>query len=178
MKKYISLLLVLTTTLMVANTKVDISYKLVAVYENTVIDGLAENAEEGAIFITESLHLQDNAVLKIKNACLLITGDLTGNGSIEIDDSATVMLQGEESGKITFLKNVLADDTCQQSSGEKSFQFVTQLPRGLRYSVYTKDTKRLVFKGEVDDYLVYLSDKKPYYIKVEGYKLREITFGH
>ncbi len=175
MKRFLPLLALLLTSVVFANTKIDISYKLMSVTENTVINGLDENTEEGVIFITESLHLEAGARIKIRNACLIILGDLTGTGIIDVDSSATVTLEGEEQGRITFINRFLADDTCQQSIDQKTFRHIIEVPQGLNYSLYTLDG-RLLDKGKVDDYIHYLVDPKTYLIKIEGYKLRKIVF--
>ncbi len=175
MKRFLPLLALFLTSVVFANTKIDISYKLMSVTENTVINGLDENTEEGVIFITESLHLEAGARIKIRNACLIILGDLTGTGIIDVDSSATVTLEGEEQGRITFINRFLADDTCQQSIDQKTFRHIIEVPQGLNYSLYTLDG-RLLDKGKVDDYIHYLIDPKTYLIKIEGYKLRKIVF--
>ncbi len=175
MKTLLPLLFFLLTSVVFANTKIDISYKLMSVSENTVVDGLDENTEEGVIFITESLHLENGARIKIRNACLIILGDLTGNGIIDVDESATITLEGEEQGRITFANSFLADNTCQQSTDQKTFRHIIEVPQGTKYSLYTL-SGRLLDKGEIDDYIQYLVDPKPYLIKVEGYKLKKIIF--
>ncbi|WP_025739627.1 hypothetical protein [Aquimarina pacifica] len=175
MKKFIPLLMLLVTSTIVANTKIDISYKLMSVTENTIVDGLDENTEEGVIFITESLHLEEGVRIKVRNACLIILGDLTGTGIIDVDDSATVTLEGDKRGRFTFINQFLADNTCQQSTDEKVFKSIREVPKGLGYSLYSM-SGRLLDKGEVDDYLHDYVDPKKYLIKVEGYKLTEIVF--
>lgn len=174
MKKFLPLFL-LCTSLAFANVKIDISSKLMSVTETTVVDGLDENTDEGVIFITESLHLENGARIKIRNACLIILGDLTGNGIIDVDDSATVTLEGEESGRVTFTSNFLADATCQQSTDQKELEDIKLVPQGLQYSLYTL-TGRLLDKGTIDDYIQMYMDPKTYLIKVEGYKLTRIVF--
>ncbi len=175
MKTLLPLIALFLTSVVFANTKIDISYKLMSVTENTVIDGLDENTDEGVIFITESLHIEDGARIKIRNACLIILGDLTGNGVIDVDSSATVTLEGNEEGRITFINRFLADNTCQQSTDQKTFRHIIEVPQGLKYSLYTLDG-RLLDKGQVDDYIHYLVDPKTYLIKVEGYKLKKYVF--
>jgi len=158
-----------------ANTKIDISYKLMYVTENTVIDGLDENTEEGVIFITESLHLESGAKIKVRNACLIILGDITGSGILDIDESATVTLEGGKKGLITFNNKFLADATCQQSTDQKTFKHIIEVPQGLNYSLYSMGG-RLLDKGVIDDYIQYLNDPKTYLIKIEGYKLKRYVF--
>lgn len=175
MKRALPLLMMMTATLTFANVKIDITSKLMSVVEDTVIDGLDENANEGVIFITESLHLEAGARLKIRNACLVILGDLTGSGVIDVDDSATITLEGDESGKISFINRFLADNTCQQFSGQKTFKDIKEVPQGLNYSLYTM-AGRLLDKGKVDDYIHNYIDPKTYLIKIEGYKLKKIIF--
>ncbi|MEW7290570.1 hypothetical protein [Aquimarina sp. 2304DJ70-9] len=175
MKTFLPLLALFLTSITFANTKIDISYKLMSVTENTVVNGLDENTEEGVIFITESLHIEAGARIKVRNACLIILGDLTGNGIIDIDDSATVTLEGEEQGRITFINNFLADDTCQQSKDQKTFRHIIEVPQGLKYSLYNM-SGRLLDKGEIDDYIHYLVDPKTYLIKIEGYKITKYVF--
>ncbi|WP_159090809.1 hypothetical protein [Aquimarina aquimarini] len=175
MKTILPLLLLFITSLTFANSKIDISYKLMSVTENTVVDGLDENTEEGVIFITESLHLEDGVRIKVRNACLIILGDLTGNGIIDIDHTATVTLEGEEQGRITFVDRFLADNTCQQSTDEKTFKHIKDVPQGLNYSLYNM-SGRLLDKGEVDDYIQNYMDPKTYLIKIDGYKLKRIIF--
>ncbi|WP_074409274.1 MULTISPECIES: hypothetical protein [Aquimarina] len=175
MKKFLPLLALLLTSITFANTKIDISYKLMSVTENTVVDGLDENSEEGVIFITESLHLEAGVRIKVRNACLIILGDLTGNGIIDIDDTATVTLEGEEQGRITFINRFLADDTCQQTTDQKTFKHIKEVPQGLKYSLYNM-SGRLLDKGEVDDYIQNYIDPKTYLIKIDGYKLKKIIF--
>ncbi|SHJ06490.1 hypothetical protein [Aquimarina spongiae] len=175
MKTLLPLIALFLTSVVFANTKIDISYKLMSVTENTVIDGLDENTDEGVIFITESLHIEDGARIKIRNACLIILGDLTGNGVIDVDSSATVTLEGNEEGRITFINRFLADNTCQQTTDQKTFRHIIEVPQGLKYSLYTLDG-RLLDKGQVDDYIHYLVDPKTYLIKVEGYKLKKYVF--
>ncbi|TPN82213.1 hypothetical protein [Aquimarina algicola] len=175
MRIFLPLLAFFVTGLTFSTTKIDISYKLMSVTENTVVDGLDENSEEGVIFITESLHLEDGARIKVRNACLIILGDLTGNGIIEIDESATVTLEGQEQGRITFTNRFLADDTCQQSTDQKTFKNIKDVEQGLNYSLYTM-SGRLLDKGEVDDYIQNYIDPKPYLMKIEGYKLKKIIF--
>lgn len=174
MKTILSIFL-LASAVTFANVKIDISSKLMSVSENTVINGLDENTEEGVIFITESLHLDAGANIKIRNACLVILGDLTGNGTIDIDNSATVTLEGEESGRITFSNNFLADATCQQNTDLKELEHIRLVPQGLNYSLYTL-SGRLLDKGQVDDYIQSYFDPKTYLIKIEGYKLTKIVF--
>ncbi|AXT58851.1 hypothetical protein D1816_00295 [Aquimarina sp. AD10] len=145
------------------------------VTENTVIDGLDENTEEGVIFITESLHVEEGARVKVRNACLIILGDITGKGIIDIDESATVTLEGEKQGRFTFINRFLADDTCQQSTDQKTFRHIIEVPQGLKYSLYSLDG-RLLDKGTIDDYIQHLVDPKTYLLKIEGYKLRKIVF--
>ncbi len=175
MKTLLPLFALFLTSIAFANTKIDISYKLMSVTENTVVDGLDENTEEGVIFITESLHIEAGAKIKVRNACLIILGNLTGNGTIDIDSSATVTLEGEEQGRITFINRFLADDTCQQSTDQKTFRHIIEVPQGLKYSLYTT-SGRLLDKGTIDDYIQYLVDPKTYLIKVEGYKLKKYVF--
>ncbi|WP_128755315.1 hypothetical protein [Aquimarina sediminis] len=175
MKRFLPLLVLFLTSITFANTKIDISYKLMSVTENTIVDGLDENTEEGVIFITESLHLEDGVRIKVRNACLIILGDLTGTGIIDIDDSATVTLEGEEQGRITFINRFLADDTCQQSTDQKTFKHIKDVPLGVNYSLYNM-SGRLLDKGEVDEYIQNYVDPKTYLIKVDGYKLRKIVF--
>ncbi len=175
MKTFLLISVMLLSSVTFASTKIDISYKLMSVTENTIVDGLDENTEEGVIFITESLHLENGARIEVRNACLIILGDLTGNGIIDIDDSATVTLEGEEQGRITFINRFLADDTCQQTKDQKVFKHIREVPRGLTYSLYNM-SGRLLDKGEVDDYLHDYIDPKTYMIKVEGYKLTKIIF--
>ncbi|TSE09609.1 MULTISPECIES: hypothetical protein [Aquimarina] len=175
MKTLLPLLVLFITSVTLANTKIDISYKLMSVTENTIVNGLDENTEEGVIFITESLHLEDGVRIKVRNACLIILGDLTGNGIIDIDDTATVTLEGQEQGRITFIDRFLADDTCQQSTDLKTFKDIKEVPQGLNYSLYNM-SGRLLDKGEVDDYIQNYLDPKTYLIKIEGYKLKQIVF--
>ncbi len=175
MKTFLPLLFLFVTSVSLANTKIDISYKLMYVTHNTIINGLDENTEEGVIFITESLHLEAGANIKVRNACLIILGNLTGTGTIDVDSTATVTLEGEEQGRITFTNKFLADDTCQQSTDQKTFRHIIEVPQGLKYSLYTI-SGRLLDKGEVDDYIQYLVDPKEYLIKVEGYKLKKYIF--
>ncbi len=175
MKTFLPILVLFITSITLANTKIDISYKLMSVTENTIVNGLDENTEEGVIFITESLHLEDGVRIKVRNACLIILGDLTGNGIIDIDETATVTLEGQEEGRITFIDRFLADDTCQQNTDLKTFKDIKEVPLGLSYSLYNM-AGRLLDKGEVDDYLHNYFDPKTYLIKIEGYKLREIVF--
>ncbi|MBP2833626.1 hypothetical protein J8281_15630 [Aquimarina sp. U1-2] len=175
MKTFLPLIVLLITSVTYANTKIDISYKLMYVTENTVIDGLDENTEEGVIFITESLHLEAGARIKVRNACLIILGDLSGSGIIDVDSSATITLEGEKQGRVTFINRFLADDTCQQSTAQKTFRHIIEVPQGLKYSLYSLDG-RLLDKGEIDDYLHYLRDPKTYFIKIEGYKLKKYIF--
>ncbi|GAA3509643.1 hypothetical protein GCM10022393_22920 [Aquimarina addita] len=159
-----------------ANVKIDISNRLTSVTENIVINGLDENTEEGVIFITESLHLEGGARIMLRNACLIILGDISGTGIIDVDDTATVTLEGEKRGRITFTTNLLADATCQQSLGVETFKDITDVPEGLTYSLYTL-SGRLLDKSKVDDYIKYnFIDSKTYLIKIEGYKLRKIQF--
>ena len=175
MRTLLPLLVLFLTSITFANTKIDISYKLISVTEDTVVDGLDENTEEGVIFITESLHIEDGSRIKVRNACLIILGDLTGNGILDIDKSATVTLEGDEHGRITFINRFLADDTCQQSIDQKTFKNIKEVPQGLNYSLYTM-SGRLLDKGQIDDYIHNLIDPKTYLIKVEGYKLKKIVF--
>ncbi|MBQ4821050.1 hypothetical protein [Aquimarina sp. MMG016] len=175
MKKFLPLLLLIFTSMAFANVKIDISSKLMSVTENTVVDGLDENTEEGVIFITESLHIENGVRIKIRNACLIILGDLTGNGILDIDESATITLEGEESGRITFPNRFLADATCQQNTDQKIFKHIREVPKGLNYSLYTLQG-RLLDKGQVDDYIHNYMDPKTYLIKVDGYKLKKIVF--
>ncbi|WP_066311263.1 MULTISPECIES: hypothetical protein [Aquimarina] len=175
MKTLLPLLVLFFTSIAFANTKIDISYKLMFVTENTVIDGLDENTEEGVIFITESLHVEEGARVKVRNACLIILGDITGKGIIDIDESATVTLEGEKQGRFTFINRFLADDTCQQSTDQKTFRHIIEVPQGLKYSLYSLDG-RLLDKGTIDDYIQHLVDPKTYLLKIEGYKLRKIVF--
>ena len=77
MKKVLLLLTLLITTILQANVKIDITSKLMFVTEDTIINGLDENTEEGVIFITEFLHLEQGARIKVRNACLIILGDIT-----------------------------------------------------------------------------------------------------
>ncbi|GAA4272587.1 hypothetical protein U6A24_09445 [Aquimarina gracilis] len=175
MKTFLPILALFLTSISFANTKIDISYKLMYVTENTVIDGLDENTEEGVIFITESLHLEAGARIKVRNACLIILGDVSGTGIIDIDNTATVTLEGEKQGRVTFINRFLADDTCQQSTDQKTFRHIIEVPQGLKYSLYSMDG-RLLDKGKIDDYIHYLNDPKTYLIKVEGYKLKKYVF--
>ncbi len=175
MKTLLPLFILFFTSIVLANTKIDISYKLMSVTENTVVDGLDENTEEGVIFITESLHIEDGVRIKVRNACLIILGDLTGNGIIDIDETATVTLEGDEQGRITFTNKFLADDTCQQTSDQMTFKDIKEVPQGLRYSLYNM-SGRLLDKGTIDDYIHNYMDPKTYLIKIEGYKLKKIVF--
>lgn len=174
MKRFLPLFL-LFTSLAFANVKIDISSKLMSVTEDTVVNGLDENTDEGVIFITESLHLENGARIKVRNACLIILGDLTGNGILDIDDTATVTLEGEEKGRVTFISRILADATCQQTTDQKILKNIKEVPQGLNYSLYTL-TGRLLDKGKIDDYIQNYMDPKTYLIKVEGYKLKKIVF--
>lgn len=173
--KYILLPLLLCFQLLAANVKVDISSKLMYVSENTIVDGLDETSEEGVIFITESLHIENGARIKIRNACLIILGDISGTGILDVDHTATVTLEGEKKGRITFPNQLLADATCQQSSGEKKFKHITEVPLGLNYSLYNL-RGRLLDRGIVDEYIHNYVDPKTYLIKIDGYKLRRIIF--
>lgn len=176
MKKILLLLILLwMANFNFASTKVDISSKLMAVNENTTIDGLDENLDEGVIFITESLHIENGARLEVRNACLVILGDISGKGVLDIDDSATVTLQGERRGHITFANQFLADDTCLQNTGDKTFKDIKEIPLGLNYSLYTL-SGRLLERSKVDEYIHNYVDPKTYLIKIEGYKIRKIVF--
>ncbi|MFC5044785.1 hypothetical protein ACFSTE_21975 [Aquimarina hainanensis] len=175
MKATLPLLLLFFTSIAFANVKIDISSKLMSVTEDTVIDGLDENTDEGVIFITESLHIENGVRIKVRNACLIILGDLTGNGIIDTDESATITLEGDEQGRITFINRFLADSTCQQTTDNKTFKDIKEVPQGLTYSLYTL-SGRLLDKGEIDDYIHNYMDPKTYLIKIEGYKLRKIVF--
>jgi hypothetical protein len=175
MKKILPLLVLFLTSISFANTKIDISYKLMSVTENTIVDGLDENSEEGVIFITESLHLEDGVRIEVRNACLIILGELTGNGIIDIDSTATVTLEGEEQGRITFINRFLADDICQQTTDQKTFKHIKEVPLGTKYSLYNM-SGRLLDKGEVDEYIQNYVDPKTYLIKIDGYKLKKIIF--
>lgn len=175
MRALIFILVLLITNTTFANTKIDISYKLMSVTENMIIDGLDENTDEGVIFITESLHLAEGVRIKVRNACLIILGDLTGKGVIDIDGSATVKLEGDEQGRITFINRFLADDTCQQDTDLKDFEKIQSIPEGLDYTLYNI-SGRLLDKGIIDEYMYNYKDPKPYLIKVKGYKLRKIIF--
>jgi len=177
MKKFLLFFILGSTVNAFANTKIDISYKLISVSENTIVNGLDENTEEGVIFITESLHLEEGVELKVRNACLIILGDLTGTGTIDVDDTATITLEGDKKGRFRFTNRFLADNTCQQETDQKTFKNIREVPQGLNYSLYSL-SGRLLDKGEVDDYIQNYSDPKTYMIKVEGYKLRKITFGN
>ncbi len=175
MRKFLPLITLLFTSLVFSNVKIDISSKLISVTEDTIIDGLDENTEEGVIFITESLHLENGVRIKIRNACLLILGDLTGNGILEIDETATVTLEGEKKGRVTFTERFLADSICQQSTDQKTFNEIKDVPLGLAYSLYNL-SGRLLDKGVIDEYLHNYKDPKAYFIKIEGYKLKKIVF--
>ncbi|MBW1297678.1 hypothetical protein [Aquimarina litoralis] len=175
MKKLLPLVTLLFASVAFANVKIDISYKLMSVTENTVINGLDENAEEGVIFITESLHIENGARIKIRNACLIILGNISGNGILDVDETATVTLEGEKKGRVTFIDRFLADSTCQQSTGLETFKDIKDVPLGLTYSLYTL-TGRLLDNGKIDEYIHNYRDPKTYFIKVEGYKLRKIVF--
>lgn len=175
MKRILPLLMLLVTSVTFANVKIDISYKLISVTENTIINGLDENTEEGVIFITESLHIENGARIKIRNACLIILGDISGNGILDVDESATVTLEGDKKGRVTFVDRFLADSTCQQSMGLDTFEDIKEVPIGLNYSLYSLQG-RLLDKGQIDEYLHNYMDPKTYFIKIEGYKLREIVF--
>ncbi|UZO80037.1 hypothetical protein NBT05_13905 [Aquimarina sp. ERC-38] len=176
MKNIILLLLISSFALKSnATTKIDISSKLMAVYENTTIDGLDENLNEGVIFITESLHIENGSRIQIRNACLVILGDISGKGILDIDASATVTLQGDRMGNITFTNQFLADDTCLQTTGDKTFKHIREVPLGISYSLYTLSGKLLI-RSEVDEYIHNYLDPKTYLIKIEGYKTRKIVF--
>ncbi len=175
MKKILPLLALLFTSIAFASVKIDISYKLMSVTENTIINGLDENTNEGVIFITESLHLEDGARIQIRNACLVILGDITGNGTIDVDETATITLEGNKNGKITFIDRFLADSTCQQDTSQKTFENIKEVPEGLTYSLYTL-TGRLLDIGQVDEFIYNYIDPKTYLIKIEGYKVRKIVF--
>ncbi|GAA3509641.1 hypothetical protein GCM10022393_22910 [Aquimarina addita] len=175
MKTTLHVLAFLFTTMAFANVKIDISSKLMSVTENTVINGLDENTEEGVIFITESLHIENGVRIMVRNACLIILGDISGSGILDVDDTATVTLEGEKKGRITFINNLLADATCQQSMGLQTFKDIKDVPLGLNYSLYTL-TGRLLDKSKVDEYIHNYMDPKTYLIKIEGYKLRKIQF--
>lgn len=175
MKRILPLLMLLVTSITFANVKIDISYKLISVTENTIINGLDENTEEGVIFITESLHIENGARIQIRNACLIILGDISGTGFLDVDESATVTLEGEKKGRVTFVDRLLADSTCQQSTGLQTFKNIKEVPLGLPYSLYTLQG-RLLDKGQIDEYIHNYMDPKTYFIKIEGYKLRKIVF--
>ncbi|WP_378187273.1 hypothetical protein ACE939_02855 [Aquimarina sp. W85] len=175
MKKILLITLLMSTQLGFSNLKVDISYKLMSVSENTVIDGLDETSNEAVVFITESLHLEQGVRIKIRNACLVILGDLTGEGILDIDDTATVALKGEKKGRLTFINRLLADDICLQNSDQKRFTNIKNVPQGLNYSLYNLNG-RLMDKGIIDDYIHNYRDPKTYLIKIDGYKLRKIVF--
>ncbi|MHA7059815.1 hypothetical protein ACWGOQ_0021485 [Aquimarina sp. M1] len=175
MKKLLPLFALFFASVTFANVKIDISYKLMSVTENTVINGLDENTEEGVIFITESLHLENGVRIKIRNACLIILGDISGNGILDVDETATVTLEGEKKGRVTFIDRLLADATCQQTTGLQTFKSIKDVPQGLNYSLYTL-TGRLLDHGKIDDYLHNYIDPKTYFIKIEGYKLKKIVF--
>lgn len=161
---------------MFSNVRVDISYRLMQVTENIIIDGLDQSSEEGVIFVTESLHIENGSSVEIKNACLIILGDLSGAGTLNIHSSSTVMLEGDKQGKVTFLNRYLADDTCQYSTGTKSFKDITEVPEGLRYSLYSPEG-RLLDKGIIDDFIKYnFISAKTFVIKIEGYKSKKIVF--
>lgn len=176
MKTFLPLLfLIFSNAATFASVKIDITSKLLFVTENTTIDGLDENTEEGVIFITESLHLEEGVEIKIRNACLVILGNLTGKGTIDVDASATVTLEGDKRGWITFPNQLLADATCQQSSGLKTFRNIKEIPLGLNYTLYNL-SGRLMDKGNVDEYIHNYLDPKTYLIKIEGYKLKKYVF--
>jgi len=175
MKKLLPLLALLFASVTFANVKIDISYKLMSVTENTIINGLDENTEEGVIFVTESLHIENGVRIKIRNACLIILGNISGNGIIDADESATVTLEGEKRGRVTFIDRFLADSTCQQSTGQETFKDIKEVPIGLMYSLYTPKG-RLLDHGTIDEYIHNYKDPKTYLIKIEGYKLRKIVF--
>ncbi len=167
--------ILLFSNIVFSNTKVDISNKLIYVTENTLINGLDQASNEGVIYVTQSLHLEKGVRVKVRNACLIILGDLTGTGFIDIDKSATVMLEGDKQGRITFTNRFLADASCQQSTDKKTFWKIKSVPQGLNYSLYNL-SGRLLDKGVIDDYIHNLRDPKMYFIKVEGYKLKKIIF--
>lgn len=172
---FVSLFLI-CTQLVSATVKVDISSKLMYVTEDLVIDGLDENTEEGVIFVTLSMYIDKGARIKVRNACLIIEGSLSGNGIIDVEDSATVTLLGDKEGRITFTNKFLADASCQQSLGGKYLRNIKEVPDGLNYSLYNT-SGRLLDKGQIDGFIkTYRDIKKMYYIKVEGYKLRKILF--
>ena len=175
MKKILSLLALLFVSVTFANVKIDISNKLMSVTENTIINGLDENTEEGVIFITESLRIDEGVHIKIRNACLIILGDISGTGVLDIDDSATVTLEGNKKGRITFTDRFLADSSCQQSTGLNTFKNIKAVPFGLNYSLYTLNG-RLLDHGQTGEYLYNYIDPKTYFIKIEGYKTRKIVF--
>ena len=175
MKKLLPLLALLVANATFANVKIDISYKLMSVTENTVINGLDENTSEGVIFITESLHLEEGVRIEVRNACLIILGDISGTGTLDIDESATVTLEGYKQGKITFTDRLLADSTCQQTTGAETFKDIKEVPLGINYSLYTL-SGRLLDRGITDEYLHQYIDPKTYLIKIDGYKLRKIVF--
>ncbi|KAA1248175.1 hypothetical protein [Aquimarina sp. RZ0] len=175
MKIFLPLLTLFFTSATFANVKIDISYKLMSVTENTIINGLDENTEEGVIFITESLHLENGARIKIRNACLIILGDISGTGILDVDETATVTLEGDRKGKITFIDRFLADSTCQQNTGLQTFEDIKEVPEGIKYNLYTL-TGRLLEHGLIDEFIHNYVDPKTYFIKIEGYKLRKIVF--
>ncbi|WP_459209784.1 hypothetical protein [Aquimarina rhabdastrellae] len=175
MKLKLFFLTLLLTNILVANIKVDVSSKLIYVTEDTVIDGLDQNTDEGVIFVTLSMHIEKGARVKVRNACLIIQGSLTGTGFIDVDESATVTLEGDEEGRITFLNRFLADDTCQQDTDKKILKNIKDVPQGLNYSLYNM-SGRLLDKGQIDDYIQNYRDPKKYFIKVEGYRLKKIIF--
>lgn len=175
MKTKLLYLMVLIAGTTFANVKVDISNKLMQVTENMVINGLDQGTDEGVIFVTESLHIENGSRIEIRNACLIIMGNITGTGILDVDDSATVTLEGEKKGKITFTNNFLADATCQQTTGEKTFKNIQEVPLGLNYSLYNM-SGRLLTKDIVDEYIHNYMDPKTYFIKIDGYKLKKIVF--
>lgn len=175
MKTILLLFVLLFSSATFANIKIDISSKLMSVTENTVVNGLDESSEEGVIFITESLHIENGARIEIRNACLVILGNISGTGILDIDETATVTLEGEKKGRITFIDRLLADSTCQQNSGLQTFKDIKEVPLGLNYSLYTLEG-RLLDRSVVDEYIHNYMDPKTYLIKIDGYKLRKIVF--
>ena len=169
-----SLILCLITTVTYAK-RINLSKALSAVHQKLVIDGNDIDTNGEKQFVVDQIRIYQGGQLIIKNACILVKGDLIGDGLLTIEDSATLTVKGSRKGSVYFDKRLLADDFCLQTSDQKTFDSLKEVPKGTAYVLYSLDG-RLVNTAKVDRYILKYKDSHTYIIKVEGYKKRLIQF--
>lgn len=166
MKKLILLGVLITSMFVKAQTAIDLS----GMTGNTTLGQNCSSSQEPQSFVTSGDLNLNGFKLRLKNATLIVNGNLNGSGEIDVCGQSTFCVNGVIQNNPVYDPEAL----CNTLSSNEYELDISNIPINIRYRVYDISGKLLDEGFTDDDFYNSLPKQKMMIVLIKGYKHKKI----